>query len=93
MRVNVWLVVLSVGFVVHHSSVTLVAGAPPDTASVSDAVHEDAAVVIEVPPNTPPPRPPVQLRLYRSPDVASDVLQAALNVASATFAAASVDVD
>jgi len=92
MRVTVWLVVVSVGLIANHLSVALVAGAPPETASVSEAVREDAAVVIEVPPDTPAPRPPVKVRLYRSSDVTSDVLQSALNVAEATFAAASVDV-
>jgi hypothetical protein len=92
MRVNVWLVVASVGLIAHYPSVALAAGAPPDTASVNEAIHEDAAVVIEVPPNTPPPRPPVKVRLYRSSDVTSDVLRSALNVAEATFAAASVNV-
>jgi hypothetical protein len=92
MRANVWLVVVSVSLIAHHLSVALAAGAPPDTASVSEAVHEDAAVVIEVPPNTPAPRPPVKVRLYRSSDVTADVLRSALNVAEATFAAASVDV-
>ena len=91
MRPNVWLVVVSVGVIAHHLSVALVAGAPPETASVSEAVREDA-VVIEVPANAPAPRPPVKVRLYSSSDITSDALRAALNVAEATFAAASVNV-
>lgn len=90
MRANVWLIVVSVGLITHHLSVSLVAGAPPDTASVSEAVPEDA-VVLE-PPSTPPLPRPVNVRVYRSPEITSDVLRAALNVAEATFTAASVDV-
>jgi len=90
MRANVWLVVVSVGLIAHHLSVALVAGAPPDTPSVSEAVHEGAAVL--EPPHTPPLPRPVNVRVYRSPEIASDVLGAALNVAEATFTAASVDV-
>ena len=90
MRANVWLVVVSVCLITHHLSVALVAGAPPDTASVSEAVPEDA-VVLE-PPSTPPLPRPVNVRVYRSPEITSDVLRAALNVAETTFTAASVDV-
>ena len=90
MRANVWLVVVSVCLITQHLSVALVAGAPPDTASVSEAVPEDA-VVLE-PPSTPPLPRPVNVRVYRSPEITSDVLRAALNVAEATFTAASVDV-
>ena len=91
MRANVWLVVVSVGLIAHHLSVALVAGAPPDTASVSEAVREDAVVLESAQHTAPLPRP-VNVRVYRSPEVTSDVLRAALNVAEATFAAASVDV-
>ena len=90
MRANVWLVVVSVCLITQHLSVALVAGAPPDTASVSETVPEDA-VVLE-PPSTPPLPRPVNVRMYRSPEVSSEVLSAALHVAEATFAAASVDV-
>lgn len=89
MRVNVWLVVLSVGFIAHHLIATPAEGRPPEAASFG-GIHEDA-VVIDIPPNSPPPRP-VKVRVYRSPEVTSEVLSAALNVAEATFAAASVDV-
>ena len=90
MRVNVWLVVLSVGLIAHHLIAGRAEGGPPETASFGAPIHEDA-VVIDVPPNTPPPRP-VKVRVYRSPEVTSEVLSAALNVAEATFAAASVNV-
>ena len=90
MRVNVWLVVVSVGFIAHHLIAAPAEGRPPETASFGASIHEDA-VVIDVPPNTPPPRP-VKVRVYRSPEVTSEVLRAALDVAGATFAAASVDV-
>jgi hypothetical protein len=89
MRANVWLVVVSIGFVAHHLTVVPAEGRPPVTAPVTESVHEDA-VVIE-PPTPPPPRP-VTVRVYKSPDVTNDVLQSALNVAAATFAAASVHI-
>lgn len=88
MRANVWLVVVA-GLISHHLFAVPARGEPLETASFGP-IHEDA-VVIDVPPNAPPPRP-VKVRVYRSPDVASDVLNAALNVAEATFAAASVSV-
>ena len=89
MRANVWLVVVSIGFVAHHLTVVPAEGRPPVTAPVAESLHEDA-VVIE-PPTPPPPRP-VKVRVYRSPDVTLDILTAALNVAEATFAVASVEV-
>src|SRR5262245_60006755 len=89
MRAKVWLIVC-IGFVAHHLTVVPAEGRPPVTAPVTESFHEDA-VVIETPPNAPPPKP-VKVRVYRSPDVANDVLQAALNVAEATFAAASVQI-
>ena len=89
MRANEWLGVVFLSFIAHHLSVALVAGAPPDTPSVSEAVHE-GAVVLD-PPTPQLPRP-VNVRMYRSPEVTSEVLSAALHVAEATFAAASVEV-
>jgi len=91
MRANVWLVVVSVGFVAHHLTVLPAEGRPPVTAPVVESFHEEA-VVIEIPRPTPPPPRPVNIRVYRSPEVPGDVLQAALNVAETTFAAASVNV-
>lgn len=88
MRVNVWLVVLSIGFSAHFLIAAPAEGGPPETASVNASVLEDA-VVIE-PPYTPPPPRPLNVRVYRSPEIASDVLRTALNVAEATFAGASV---
>jgi hypothetical protein len=90
MRINVWLVVLSVGLVAHHLIAAPAEGAPPETASVSASLHEDAVVID--PPYTPPLPRPVNVRVYRSPEVSFDVLRAALNVAASTFAAASVNV-
>src|SRR5262245_23125882 len=89
MRANLWPVVMFVGFVAHLTVVPAEAR-PPVTTSIAEPVHEEA-VVIDVPPNAPPPRP-VKVRVYRSPEVPPDVLSAALNVAEATFAAASVSV-
>ncbi len=90
MRANVWLLVVSVGLITHHIAVTA-EGGPIETAPVIVSIAEDA-VVIE-PPYTPPlPPRPVKVRVYRSPEVTSDVLRAALNVAETTFAAASVNV-
>jgi hypothetical protein len=92
MRVNAWLVVAFVAFIAPLLTVATVEGRPPVAALVAEPLHEDA-VVIEVPPNAPPPRPrPVKVRVYRSPDITPDVLSGALNVAEATFAAASVNV-
>jgi hypothetical protein len=82
MRVNVWLVVVFV------SSIALPAAGEP-LASVSEPFHEDAVVLD--PPTPQLPRP-VKVRVYRSPEVTSEVLNAALDVAKATFAAASVGV-
>ena len=89
MRANVWLVVVSTAFVAHLLTVVPAEGRPPIAAPVAEPIHEDA-VVIE-PPTPPPPRP-VSVRVYRSPDVTNDVLQSALKVAEATFAAASVHI-
>jgi hypothetical protein len=89
MRAKVFLVVVSIGFVAHLTAAPAHAR-PPVITSVAEPIHEDA-VVIEVPPNTPPTRP-VKVRVYQSPDIAPDVLRAALNVAEATFAATSVSV-
>jgi hypothetical protein len=90
MRAKVWLVVISAGFVVHHLTLAPAEGRPPVTTSFVEPLHEDA-VVIDTPPNSPPPKP-VKVRVYKSPDVASDVLESALNVAEATFAEASVQI-
>jgi hypothetical protein len=84
-----WLVVIFTGFVAHFT-VAPAEGRPPFATAIVQPAHEDA-VVIDVPPNTPPPRP-VKVRVYQSTDVTTDVLRAALNVAEATFAAASVTV-
>jgi hypothetical protein len=88
MRANVWLIALSVGFVA-DLTVVPAEGRPPVTAPIVESVHADA-VVIE-PPTPQLPRP-VNVRVYKSPDVTSDVLRAALDVAETTFAAASVAV-
>jgi hypothetical protein len=89
MRVNAWLVVLSVGFIAHHLVAVPAEGGPLETAPVTASIHEDAVVLD--PPTPPPPRP-VNVRVYRSSDVTSVVLRSALNVAKGTFAAASVNV-
>ena len=89
MRVNVWLVVVFVSLIAHHLIVVPAAGGPLETAPVTASIHEDAVVLD--PPTPQLPRP-VNVRVYRSPEVTSDVLRAALNVAEVTFAAASVDV-
>jgi hypothetical protein len=90
MRAKVWLVVVCIGLVAYHLTVVPAEGRPPVTAPFAESAHEDA-VVIETPPNAPPPKP-VKVRVYTSPDVANDVLQSALNVAEATFAAASLQI-
>ena len=91
MRTNVWLVVVFAGLIAHHLIAVPAEGGPPETASVGASIPEDA-VVIDTPPNTPPPPRRVNVRVYRSPELTNEVLLAALNVAEVTFAAASVDV-
>jgi hypothetical protein len=88
MRANVWLVVFVVA-IAHHLIALPAAGGPLETAPVTTSFHDDAVVLD--PPTPGPPRP-VSVRVYKSPEVTSDVLRAALNVAEATFAAASVSV-
>jgi hypothetical protein len=84
MRANMGLVVVFVGLITLPA-----AGGPLESASVSASFHEDAVVLD--PPTPKPPRP-VKVRVYRSPEVTSELLSAAVHVAEATFAAASVDV-
>lgn len=84
MRANVWPVVVFVCAIALPA-----AGGPLETAPVTTSFHDDAVVLD--PPTPSLPRP-VSVRVYRSPEVASDVLRAALNVAETTFAAASVSV-
>ena len=92
MRVNVWLVALSVGFIAQNPMVALVESAPRDTAPVSEAIHELPAIVTDTPRDQPIAPEVVNVRVYRSPEVTADALRTALNVAEATFAAASVGV-
>jgi hypothetical protein len=88
MRANVWLVVLFVGLFAHNVT-ALAEGEPLETATLTPSMHEDAVVLD--PPTPQLPRP-VKVRVYRSPDITPDLLSAALHVAEATFAAASVEV-
>ena len=89
MRVNVWLVAVFVSLIAHHLIAVPAAGGPLETVPVTTSIHEDAVVLD--PPTPQLPRP-VNVRVYKSPEVTSDVLRAALNVAETTFAAASVAV-
>jgi hypothetical protein len=92
MRVNVWLVVVSVGLIAQHLMVAPTEGAPRDPAPVSEVVHEHAAIVAETPSGRLASLEIVTVRVYRSPEVTDDALRAALSVAEATFAAASIGV-
>ena len=89
MRANVWLGVVFVSLIAPHLIAVLAAGGPLETAPLTTSFREDAVVLD--PPTPQLPRP-VNVRMYRSPEVSSEVLSAALHVAEATFAAASVDV-
>jgi len=89
MRVKVWLGVVFVSLIAPHLIAVLAAGGPLETAPVTASFHEDAVVLDPATPQLPRP---VNVRMYRSPEVTSEVLSAALHVAEATFAAASVDV-
>jgi hypothetical protein len=92
MRVNVWLVVVSVGFFAQHLMVAPAEGGPRDPAPVSEAVHEHLAIVTETPRDQLAAPEIVNVRVYRSPEVTVDALREALDVAEATFAAAAVGV-
>ncbi len=90
MRANVCLVVVFVSAIAHHLIALPAAGGPLETAPVTTSMNEDAVVLDPLHP--PLPSRPVKVRVYRSSEVTSEALGAALNVAEATFAAASVSV-
>jgi hypothetical protein len=90
MRANVCLVVVFVSAIAHHLIALPAAGGPLETTPVTTSMNEDAVVLDPLHP--PLPSRPVKVRVYRSSEVASEALGVALNVAEATFAAASVSV-
>lgn len=91
MRANVWLVVLFAG-VFAPNVITLAEGGPFETAPVTPSMHEDAVVLDPPTPQLPRPAGAVNVRVYKSPEISSEVLNVALQVAEATFAAAAVNV-
>ena len=92
MRVNVWLVVVSVGFFAQHLMVALAEGGRRDPAPISEPVYDHLPIVTETPRDQLAAPEIVNVRVYPSTEITVDALRAALNVAAATFAAASVGV-
>jgi hypothetical protein len=92
MRVNVWLALVSVAFIAQHLMAAPADGAPRDTAPVSEAVDEHPAIVTDTPSGRLASPEIVNVRVYQSPEVTVEALRAALTVAEATFAAASIGV-
>lgn len=89
MRVRLWLVVVYI--VSRHLGVASVEGAPGDPVPGNETVTESPTVV-----DTPRPldlaKARVTVRVYSSTKIAADAQRAALDVAQATFAAASVQI-
>ncbi len=87
MRVHLWLVVCLVSRLL---VVAAAEAAPPDSMPPGDAAEE--AVVIDAPHVLDMARARVTVRVYSSTNLAADAQRASLDVAKATFAAASVQI-
>jgi hypothetical protein len=90
MRVHLWLVV--VYLVSRQLAVAAEESAPRNRVGEIDAINGDAAVVVDTPRVPDMAKARVTVRVYSSTKLAAIIQRASLDVAKATFAAASVEI-